>query len=71
MKLFLVLYMIFATFIAQADDRSDFCHYFVETYKAIKGNLAYAPICPPIPPIPSGSTAAHEGIKAGMKSAGK
>ena len=52
-------------------DRNQYCEGFSEGYKAIKGDTAAAPWCPPMPPIPPGGTAYREGIRAGIKMAAR
>lgn len=44
---------------------------FEEGYRCIKGNMTILPICPIAPITPIGSTPFREGIKAGIKAAGK
>jgi hypothetical protein len=51
--------------------QNEFCTGFSEGYKSIRGNMVIVPICPIAPITPIGSTAFQEGIKAGIRAAGR
>lgn len=51
--------------------QNEFCAGFVEGYKSIKGEMVIVPVCPIAPVTPIGSTDFREGIKAGMRKAGR
>jgi len=51
--------------------QDEFCAGFEEGYKSIKGDMVIVPICPIAPITPIGSTDFREGIKAGMRAAGR
>ena len=44
---------------------------FKEGYRTVKGNLALLPLYPLTPLVPIGSTPFREGIKAGIRAAGR
>lgn len=52
--------------VASGQRPSAFCRGFEEGWKTIRGELAFAPICPIEPITPIGSTPFREGIKSGM-----
>jgi hypothetical protein len=70
MKYAIILLSLF-TFAGPALADSDFCNGFELGYNTIKGNMVIVPICPIEPITPIGSTPFQEGIKAGMRAAGK
>lgn len=51
--------------------KQEFCNGFAEGYKSIKGEMGLVPMCPMAPITPMGSTAFREGIKAGIRAAGR
>ena len=52
-------------------DQDEFCAGFEEGYKTVKGDMVIVPICPIAPITPIGSTDFREGIKAGIRAAGR
>ena len=69
-KTLLVLFVIGISHSAWAG-QGDFCLGFKEGYKTIKGDMVIVPICPIAPITPIGSTDFREGIKAGIRAAGR
>ena len=70
LKVFVAILSIIAStqlFAGQAQ----FCAGFEEGYKSIKGDMVLVPLCPLAPLTPLGSTDFREGIKAGMRAAGR
>ncbi|MDX8400018.1 MAG: hypothetical protein R8K20_07190 [Gallionellaceae bacterium] len=72
-KLFVlfILIMSFGIAIPAFADQNDFCAGFVEGYKAVKGDMVLVPLCPLAPLTPLGSNDYREGLKAGMRAAGR
>tara|TARA_R110002096_G_scaffold89149_1_gene203162 strand:+ start:206 stop:430 length:225 start_codon:yes stop_codon:yes gene_type:complete len=70
LKLLLTFIAITVSSIAFAGN-AEFCAGFEEGYKSIKGDMVIVPICPIAPITPIGSTDFREGIKAGMRAAGR
>jgi hypothetical protein len=46
---------------------SDFCNGYAEGYRSVRGDAAPVPACPQERPVPHGSSAFREGVKAGIQ----
>ena len=70
MRLLTLASVVFLTTVSGAL-ASDFCDGFKVGYQTVKGNNSFVPFCPFEPLIPLNSTPFQEGIKAGIKAAGR
>lgn len=71
LKLTALISILFYSLLSFTDERQDFCAGYSEGYKAIKGDSASVPWCPPNSIIPPGGSAYRQGIRAGIRAAGK